>query len=215
MRCFCRTLNMREDGRQQVCCVGLKEVPVLMVETVHELIAKGNAARSTGSTGANEESSRSHAILQMVIKQQRDPDKGPIRRPRRSMGFMEAEKEPQGKLIGKFSFIDLAGSERGADTTDNDKQTRYVAGRICCVFLFLNVQVSHTLDDAHFVTLQDGRCRNQQIVARSKRVHPSPGHGKQPYSLPGKQVDRSSSRLLRGQLKDSDDFLYLSRLLLC
>jgi hypothetical protein len=26
--------------------------------------------------------------------------------------------------IGKISFIDLAGSERGADVTDNDKQTR-------------------------------------------------------------------------------------------
>lgn len=25
---------------------------------------------------------------------------------------------------GKLSFIDLAGSERGADVTDNDKQTR-------------------------------------------------------------------------------------------
>jgi hypothetical protein len=27
--------------------------------------------------------------------------------------------------VGKISFIDLAGSERGADTTDNDRQTRY------------------------------------------------------------------------------------------
>jgi hypothetical protein len=26
--------------------------------------------------------------------------------------------------IGKFSFIDLAGSERGADRGDTDKQTR-------------------------------------------------------------------------------------------
>ena len=29
-----------------------------------------------------------------------------------------------GRLVGKLSFIDLAGSERGADTYDNDRQTR-------------------------------------------------------------------------------------------
>jgi len=27
------------------------------------------------------------------------------------------------RLVGKLSFINLAGSERGADTTDNGKQT--------------------------------------------------------------------------------------------
>ena len=29
-----------------------------------------------------------------------------------------------GRTVGKLSFIDLAGSERGADTYDNDRQTR-------------------------------------------------------------------------------------------
>ena len=28
-------------------------------------------------------------------------------------------------LLGKMSFIDLAGSERGADVVDTNKQTRY------------------------------------------------------------------------------------------
>ena len=28
--------------------------------------------------------------------------------------------------LGKFTFIDLAGSERGADTKDSDKQTRFL-----------------------------------------------------------------------------------------
>ena len=99
---------MREDGRQQVCIVGLKEFPVSNVEIVKEYIEKGNASRSTGSTGANEESSRSHAILQLVIKK-----------------HSNKKDERMGKLVGKFSFIDLAGSERGADTTDNDRQTRF------------------------------------------------------------------------------------------
>lgn len=98
---------MREDGKQQVCIVGLQEHRVSSVETVRELIEKGNATRSTGTTGANEESSRSHAILQLVIK--------------KSVDFSETKPA---RPVGKLSFIDLAGSERGADTTDNDKQTR-------------------------------------------------------------------------------------------
>merc|ERR1712072_1468268 len=34
------------------------------------------------------------------------------------------------KLVGKFSFIDLAGSERGADTMDVDRQRRLEGAEI-------------------------------------------------------------------------------------
>ncbi|CAN1281028.1 Kinesin-like protein KIN-13A [Linum perenne] len=108
-----KKLCMREDGRQQVCIVGLQEFEVLDVQIVKDYIEKGNAARSTGSTGANEESSRSHAILQLVIKKHK-----------------EVNEAKHGKLVGKISFIDLAGSERGADTTDNDRQTRIEGAEI-------------------------------------------------------------------------------------
>eukprot|EP01018_Ginkgo_biloba_P020497 Gb_02027 [translate_table: standard] len=108
-----RKLCMREDGRQQVCIVGLQEFEVSDVQIVKDYIEKGNASRSTGSTGANEESSRSHAILQLVIK--------------KHSGGNESKG---GKTVGKLSFIDLAGSERGADTTDNDRQTRMEGAEI-------------------------------------------------------------------------------------
>ena len=55
--------------------------------------------------GANADSSRSHSIMQFSLK--------------RSNSGGTA-----GRLVGKLSFIDLAGSERGADTYDNDRQTR-------------------------------------------------------------------------------------------
>jgi kinesin family member 2/24 len=48
---------------------------------------------------ANADSSRSHAILQISLKDGK-------------------------KLFGKISFIDLAGNERGADHMDMGKQTR-------------------------------------------------------------------------------------------
>ena len=38
-----------------------------------------------------------------------------------------SSKGEPGKLVGKLTFIDLAGSERGADTYDNDRQTRLEA----------------------------------------------------------------------------------------
>ncbi|XP_062155443.1 kinesin-like protein KIN-13B [Alnus glutinosa] len=108
-----KKLCMREDGKQQVCIVGLQEYRVSDVETIKELIEKGSATRSTGTTGANEESSRSHAILQLAIKRSVDG----------------SESKPP-RVVGKLSFIDLAGSERGADTTDNDKQTRMEGAEI-------------------------------------------------------------------------------------
>ncbi|PKA62960.1 Diatom spindle kinesin 1 [Apostasia shenzhenica] len=117
-----RKLCMREDGRQQVCIVGLQEFEVSDVQIVNEFIEKGNAARSTGSTGANEESSRSHAILQLAVKKHKE-----VTDTRRQNDATEAKS---GKVIGKISFIDLAGSERGADTTDNDRQTRIEGAEI-------------------------------------------------------------------------------------
>ncbi|XP_057247032.1 kinesin-like protein KIN-13B [Beta vulgaris subsp. vulgaris] len=108
-----KSLCMREDGKKQVCIVGLQEYKVCDAETIKDLIVKGNASRSTGTTGANEESSRSHAILQLVIKRSVD----------------SSDSKPP-RAVGKLSFIDLAGSERGADTTDNDKQTRMEGAEI-------------------------------------------------------------------------------------
>ncbi|KAJ8620571.1 hypothetical protein MRB53_029100 [Persea americana] len=117
-----RKLCMREDGRQQVCIVGLQEFEVSDVQIVKEFIEKGNAARSTGSTGANEESSRSHAILQLAIKKHKEVNE--------SKRNNDGNEPKNGKVIGKISFIDLAGSERGADTTDNDRQTRIEGAEI-------------------------------------------------------------------------------------
>ena len=66
-------------------------------------ISNGLLARTSGQTGANAESSRSHAILQMQLM----------------------HRTPQGvKPYGKISFIDLAGSEHGADTMNTNKQTK-------------------------------------------------------------------------------------------
>lgn len=105
-------LVAREDGTNNVNIVGLKEEHVRKVENLLELMRIGNESRSTGSTGANEDSSRSHAILQIKLKQ------------------IEGRKGDRRSLYGKFSFIDLAGSERGADTRANNRRTRIEGAEI-------------------------------------------------------------------------------------
>lgn len=91
-----------EDARKNVCIKGLKEYAVEDLETLEQLIKVSESCRSTGTTGANDQSSRSHSIMQFALKEVNDRPHG-------------------GKVMGKISFIDLAGSERGADTFDNDK----------------------------------------------------------------------------------------------
>ncbi|XP_017045796.1 kinesin-like protein Klp10A isoform X1 [Drosophila ficusphila] len=100
-------LRVLEDGKQQVQVVGLTEKVVDGVEEVLKLIQHGNAARTSGQTSANSNSSRSHAVFQIVL---------------RPMGST--------KIHGKFSFIDLAGNERGVDTSSADRQTRMEGAEI-------------------------------------------------------------------------------------
>ncbi|KAF6158191.1 hypothetical protein GIB67_014985 [Kingdonia uniflora] len=117
-----RKLCMRKDGRQQVFIVGLQKFEAADVQIIKEYNEKGNAARSTGSTGANEESSRSHVILQLVIEKHSVV--------KESKRHKDENEYKAGKIVGKISFIDLAGSERGADTTDNDRQTQIEGAEI-------------------------------------------------------------------------------------
>ncbi|XP_063704640.1 kinesin-like protein Klp10A isoform X5 [Culicoides brevitarsis] len=100
-------LRVLEDGKQQVQVVGLTEKVVDSVEEVLKLIQHGNVTRTSGQTSANANSSRSHAVFQIVV---------------RPMGST--------KIHGKFSFIDLAGNERGADTSSANRQTRMEGAEI-------------------------------------------------------------------------------------
>ena len=136
-------LVIREDARAQMCVVGLKEFEVADVGLVEQLIAHGTAARCVGSTGANAESSRSHAIMQFVLKKSAADgsgsgsdgasESGNARRVPASVVAQRLKTKAGANhetIHGKFSFIDLAGSERGADTSENDRQTRLEGAEI-------------------------------------------------------------------------------------
>ncbi|KAF3821311.1 hypothetical protein GH733_011464 [Mirounga leonina] len=63
-----KRLFAREDSKHVVQIVGLQELQVDSVELLLEVILKGSKERSTGATGVNADSSRSHAIIQIQIK---------------------------------------------------------------------------------------------------------------------------------------------------
>jgi kinesin family protein 2/24 len=124
-------LEVREDAARKVQVVGLKEVEVRGVDLLQRLCEHAAASRSTGSTGANDESSRSHSIMTFALRAPPPPAAaggGGAGRPGRAGAPVSAA--PPLRTVGKLSFIDLAGSERGADTTDNDKQTRLEGAEI-------------------------------------------------------------------------------------
>ncbi|XP_068262105.1 LOW QUALITY PROTEIN: kinesin-like protein KIF2C [Nyctibius grandis] len=98
-------LRVLEDGKQQVQVVGLQERQVRCAEDVIRMIEMGSACRTSGQTFANASSSRSHACFQIILRQ-------------------------RGKLLGKFSLVDLAGNERGADTSSADRRTRMEGAEI-------------------------------------------------------------------------------------
>uniref|UniRef100_UPI00398E7323 kinesin-like protein KIF2C isoform X2 n=1 Tax=Pristiophorus japonicus TaxID=55135 RepID=UPI00398E7323 len=98
-------LRIMEDNKQQVQIVGLLEQDVFCVDDVIMNIDMGNNYRTSGQTSANNNSSRSHAVFQIILRR-------------------------NNKLYGQFSLIDLAGNERGADTSSADRQTRMEGAEI-------------------------------------------------------------------------------------
>lgn len=102
-------LRCLEDEKKVVNICGLSKYTCHNVSETMRMIEQGNRMRSSGSTSANDGSSRSHAILSVEL-------------------LLPGEHSSTPK--GKFSFIDLAGSERGADTADCTRQSRIEGAEI-------------------------------------------------------------------------------------
>lgn len=99
-----------EDSKGKVCFPGLTEHPVGGPDDLMELIEEGATNRSTGTTSRNADSSRSHAVLQLKL--------------RKDIGRKKNVEH------GRLNFIDLAGSERGADTSSSSRATRMEGAEI-------------------------------------------------------------------------------------
>lgn len=101
-----KKLRVLEDHKNQVQVVDIREQSLNSVDDVLGLIQYGMNIRTSGTTSANQHSSRSHAVFQIILRN-------------------KMKKEH-----GKISLIDLAGSERGKDTSSSDRITRMEGAEI-------------------------------------------------------------------------------------
>jgi kinesin family member 2/24 len=101
-----------EDSKGNVCFPGLSEHSVSTANELMKRIEDGAVHRSTGTTSRNADSSRSHAVLQLHI-------------------YKESHRSSSSrKEFSRLTFIDLAGSERGADTSNASRATRLEGAEI-------------------------------------------------------------------------------------
>ncbi|XP_040438045.1 kinesin-like protein KIF19 isoform X3 [Falco naumanni] len=96
-------LQLREDAGGAVRVAGITEVSATNADEVMQLLARGNRQRTQEPTAANRTSSRSHAVLQVTV-----------RRRRRGRGLRH----------GRLFLIDLAGSERAAQTQNHGQRMK-------------------------------------------------------------------------------------------
>ncbi|KAM6951234.1 kinesin-like protein KIF19 [Aplochiton taeniatus] len=100
-------LDLREDSKGEIQVAGITEVSTINAREIMELLMKGNKQRTQEPTAANQTSSRSHAVLQVAVKQQsrcRDV-------------FQEVR-------FARLFMIDLAGSERASQTQNRGQRLK-------------------------------------------------------------------------------------------
>ncbi|KAM9426328.1 kinesin-like protein KIF19 [Pholidichthys leucotaenia] len=100
-------LDLREDSKGVIQVAGITEVSTVNAQEIMELLMKGNKQRTQEPTAANQTSSRSHAVLQVAVKQQNR--------------YRDILQEVR---FARLFMIDLAGSERAAQTQNRGQRLK-------------------------------------------------------------------------------------------
>lgn len=117
-------IKLREDSKRGVYATPLKEEIVQSPNQLLRVIARGDLARRTGSTQFNARSSRSHAVVQIVVEsRERTQNHGEYfkKEARRGDKIM-----PGGVLVSTLSLIDLAGSEKAAENKERRTEGAHI-----------------------------------------------------------------------------------------
>ncbi|XP_063076853.1 kinesin-like protein KIF19 [Engraulis encrasicolus] len=100
-------LDLREDSKGEIQVAGITEVSTINAREIMELLMKGNKQRTQEPTAANQTSSRSHAVLQVAVRQQ-----------------SRARDVLQEVRFARLFMIDLAGSERASQTQNRGQRLK-------------------------------------------------------------------------------------------
>lgn len=113
-------IKLREDSKRGVYATPLKEEIVQSPTQLLRVIARGDQARRTASTQFNARSSRSHAVVQIVVESRERIPGGSGGDSKRS-GML-----PGGVRVSTLSLIDLAGSEKAAETKERRAEGSHI-----------------------------------------------------------------------------------------
>ncbi|KUI67345.1 Kinesin-related protein 11 [Cytospora mali] len=114
-------IKLREDSKRGVYASPLKEEIVQSPTQLLRVIARGDQARRTASTQFNSRSSRSHAVVQIVVESRERIPGGPAAPGDKRSGLL-----PGGVRVSTLSLIDLAGSEKAAETKERRQEGSHI-----------------------------------------------------------------------------------------
>lgn len=116
-------IKLREDSKRGVYASPLKEEIVQSPTQLLRVIARGDNSRKVAGTQFNARSSRSHAVVQIVVESRE-------RAPTGSAAAPHADKRsaiiPGGVRVSTLSLIDLAGSEKAADNKERRTEGSHI-----------------------------------------------------------------------------------------
>nr|XP_040017433.1 kinesin-like protein KIF13B isoform X2 [Gasterosteus aculeatus aculeatus] len=95
-----QALRVREHKVMGPYVDGLARLAVSCYKDIESLMSEGNKSRTVAATNMNEESSRSHAVFNIIL----------------THTLTDLRSETSGEKVSKLSLVDLAGSERAAKT---------------------------------------------------------------------------------------------------
>ncbi|XP_036609107.1 kinesin-like protein KIF13A isoform X5 [Trichosurus vulpecula] len=95
-----QSLKVREHKVLGPYVDGLSQLAVTSFEDIESLMSEGNKSRTVAATNMNEESSRSHAVFNIIVTQT----------------LYDLQSGNSGEKVSKVSLVDLAGSERVSKT---------------------------------------------------------------------------------------------------
>ncbi|KAJ4370564.1 Kinesin-like protein kip2 [Neocucurbitaria cava] len=114
-------IKLREDSKRGVYATPLKEEIVQSPTQLLRVIARGDNARRVAGTQFNARSSRSHAVVQIVVES-RERAPGPAA----SSSNKRSAIIPGGVRVSTLSLIDLAGSEKAADNKERRTEGSHI-----------------------------------------------------------------------------------------
>ncbi|KAI9640884.1 Kinesin-like protein kip2 [Ciborinia camelliae] len=114
-------IKLREDSKRGVYATPLKEEIVQSPTQLLRVIFRGDQARRTSSTQFNARSSRSHAVVQIVVESRERIPGGVAMKENKRTGLV-----PGGVRVSTLSLIDLAGSERAAETKERRTEGSHI-----------------------------------------------------------------------------------------